>query len=416
MVCTTHLTVVGGGFGGLTAALAAAESGAEVTLYEARETLGGRARTADGPYRTNEGPHALYNGGPHWRWLEQRGLLPPMAGVSVAEGLRVRYHHGGTLRRAPPAGLLRLRRRREAPIGVPYLEWATGQLGEETARAAANFAAVATFHHAPGELSAAFTHERMRRATKLPPEAHYPRGGWSGLVERMATRAREMGVRIELGARVDADALEDAARRGPVVVATSLAAARALLDDPGLSWPGGRTVLLDLALEARRGDAFVVSDLDAPGWIERFTASDASLAPAGQSLIQAQFPLAPDEPRAAALARGEHLLDLGFPGWRERVVHRTEATADGRTGAVDVPGTCWRDRPAVDRGEGRYLVGDQVAAPGVLSEVSFNSAIEAVERALGRWGGSPQRVTTFHDARRHKATFQRHGATHPDSR
>ncbi|MGI5349934.1 NAD(P)-binding protein [Streptomyces sp. CA-250714] len=393
----THLTVVGGGFGGLTAALAAAEAGAAVTLYEARETLGGRARTADGPYRTNEGPHALYNGGPHWRWLKQRGLLPPMARVPVREGLRVRFHHGGTLRSTPPAGLLRLRRRRGAPVEMPYLEWATAQLGEETARAAANFAAVATFHHAPGELSAAFTHERVRRATKLPPEAHYPRGGWASLVERMAVRAQEMGVRVELGARVDADALGEAARRGPVVVATSLAAARALLDDPApasgresspLSWPSGRTALLDLALEARTGDAFIVSDLDAPGWIERFTATDASLAPAGQSLLQAQFPLAPDESRSAAPARAERLLDLGFPGWRQRVVWRTEATADGRTGAVDVPGTSWRDRPAIDRGEGRYLVGDQVAAPGVLSEVSFASALEAVRLAVGERAGA----------------------------
>ncbi|MBO8194326.1 NAD(P)-binding protein [Streptomyces oryzae] len=382
-----HLTVVGGGFGGLTAALAAAEAGAEVTLYEAHGALGGRARTAEGPYRTNEGPHALYNGGPHWRWLKRRGLLPPMARIPVAEGLRARYHQGGALRRTPPPGLLRLRRRRDAPVGAPYLEWATAQLGEDTARAAANFAAVATFHHAPGELSAAFTHERMRRASKLPPEAHYPRGGWSALVERMAGRVRELGVRVELGARLDADALAEAARRGPVVVATSLAAARALLDDPALSWPSGRTALLDLALEARSGDAFVVSDLDAPGWIERFTATDASLAPAGQSLLQAQFPLAPGEPRSAALARAERLLDLGFPGWRSRVVHRTEATADARTGAVDVPGTSWRDRPAIDRGAGRYLVGDQVAAPGVLSEVAFASALEAVRLALGERGG-----------------------------
>lgn len=51
---------------------------------------------------------------------------------------------------------------------------------------------------------------------------------------------------------------------------------------------------------------------------------------------------------------------------------------------MDLPGTSWRDRPAVDRGDGVYLAGDQVAAPGVLSEVSFNSALAAVSLALGR--------------------------------
>jgi hypothetical protein len=50
---------------------------------------------------------------------------------------------------------------------------------------------------------------------------------------------------------------------------------------------------------------------------------------------------------------------------------------DGRSGALDFPGSSWRDRPAVDRGDGVFLCGDQVAAPGCLSEVSFASAIEA---------------------------------------
>jgi hypothetical protein len=129
-------------------------------------------------------------------------------------------------------------------------------------------------------------------------------------------------------------------------------------------------------VRTRRGDAFAVSDLDAPGWIERFTAQDPSLAPAGEQLVQGQFPVGPGERR--------QLLDLGFRGWRERVTWRREAVADGRTGAVDLPGRSWRDRPAVDRGDGVYLVGDQVAAPGVLSEVSFNSAVTAVSLILGR--------------------------------
>ncbi len=86
------------------------------------------------------------------------------------------------------------------------------------------------------------------------------------------------------------------------------------------------------------------------------------------------------------MARAERLLDLAYEGWRERVVWRREAVARGRTGAVDLPGTSWRDRPAVDRGGGVYLAGDQVAAPGVLSEVSFNSALAAVSLAVGRRG------------------------------
>ncbi|KOW00008.1 FAD-dependent oxidoreductase [Streptomyces sp. NRRL B-1140] len=376
-----RITVIGGGFAGLTAAITAAEAGAKVTLHEAHHTLGGRARTAEGPYRTNEGPHALYNGGPHWAWLKQRDLIGPLAPIPPLEAARLRLRHQGVLRRTPPFALLKLLRRtgRQAPVDADFLTWATEIAGEEGARAAANYSAVALFHHAPGSLSAAFVQERLRRATKLPPEAHYPRGGWASLIDRMAARAWNLGVRMETLSRVDT-----LPTGTPVVVATSLDAARRLLGDDSLTWPSGRTTLVDLAVRTRRGDAFVVSDLDAPGWLERFTAQDASLAPAGEQLIQGQIPLAPHESKADGTARAEQLLDLGFPGWRERLTWRRESVANGRTGAVDPPGTSWRDRPAVDRGEGVYLAGDQVAAPGVLSEVSFNSALTAVSLALGR--------------------------------
>ncbi|MFE0736595.1 NAD(P)-binding protein [Streptomyces sp. NPDC058855] len=374
------LTIVGGGFAGLTAAITAAEAGARVTLHEAHRTLGGRARTADGPYRTNEGPHALYNGGPHWTWLRQRGLLGPLAPLPPAEALRLRFHRAGALRRTPPLGLLRLARRgaERAPVDTDFRTWATGLAGERAAREAAAYAAVALFHHDPGSLSARFVQERLHRAAALPPEAHYIRGGWQRLIDRMAARARETGVRIETSSRIDTLPTGG----GPVVVATALPAAARLLGDPALTWDSGRTVLLDLALRTRRGDAFAVSDLDAPGWIERFTAQDRSLAPAGQQLVQAQLPIGPDASKADGVAHAERLLDLGFPGWRDRTVWRREAVSQGRTGAVDRPGTTWRDRPAIDRGDGVYLVGDQVAAPGVLSEVSFTSAVEAVSLAL----------------------------------
>ncbi len=55
---------------------------------------------------------------------------------------------------------------------------------------------------------------------------------------------------------------------------------------------------------------------------------------------------------------------------------------DGRSGALDMPGTSWRDRPAVDRGDGVFLAGDMVAAPGLLAEVSWASGVQAARLAL----------------------------------
>ncbi|MDX2922382.1 MULTISPECIES: FAD-dependent oxidoreductase [Streptomyces] len=390
---TGHIHIVGGGLAGLTAAITAAESGARVTLHEGHRALGGRARTAAGPYRTNEGPHAVYHRGPFGTWLARRDLLGPVVSVPPREGLRFRFRRAGTLRKLPPAALLRLSRRdpRTAPVDDTFREWATGQVGADGARAAANFAATALFHHDPGALSARFVQERFHRLTSLPPEARYPVGGWARLVERMAAHARGLGVRVETGARVGTRTLGELARTGPVVVATSLDSARALLDDASLSWESGRTVLVDLAVRTRRGDAFIVSDLDAPGWLERFTAQDPALAPVGEQLLQGQFPIGPDARRAEGVARAESLLDLGFPGWRERTTWRVEALADGRTGAVDRPGTTWRDRPSVIRGDDVFLAGDQVAAPGLLSEVSFTSGLEAAMlavKAVGRRSSS----------------------------
>ncbi|MFI6880517.1 NAD(P)-binding protein [Streptomyces sp. NPDC050400] len=376
---TPDLTVIGGGFAGLTAAVTAAEAGARVTLYEAHHTLGGRARTADAPYRTHEGPHALYSGGPHWTWLRRRDLLGPLAPIPPLEGARLRFHRDGVLRRTPPLALLRLLRHRPelAPVDEDFTTWASRVVGPAGARAAAHYTAVALFHHDPGELSARFVQERLRRTAKVPPEAHYPVGGWSSVIDRMAARAWNLGVRVETCARLDT-----VPTGTPTVVATSLDAARRLLRDDSLGWDSGRTTLVDLAVRSRRGDAFAVSGIDFPAWIERFTAQDRSLAPRGESLVQGQVPLAPHESKAAGSARADRLLDLALPGWRDRLTWRRDAVAKGRTGALDRPGTTWRDRPAIDRGDGVYLAGDMVAAPGVLSEVSFTSAIEATTLAL----------------------------------
>jgi hypothetical protein len=82
------------------------------------------------------------------------------------------------------------------------------------------------------------------------------------------------------------------------------------------------------------------------------------------------------------VARIESAFDAAASGWRERVVWQRSLTLTGATGAVDPPGATWRDRPAIDQGDDRFLAGDAVAAPGLLSEVAVNSGIDAARRAL----------------------------------
>jgi len=380
---SAQITIVGGGLAGLVSAIACAEEGANVDLIEAHEQLGGRARSTDGPYKANLGPHAMYGDGGFWKWMRERDLLPAHCSPRLT-GVRLRL--GGAIHRTPPLGsltsVLRLRGRK-APVDVDFRTWAAGHTDEATADMLSAACGVYTFHHDPGELSAGFIWEKaVRLLLTAPSIVRYPVGGWSTLVSSLERRVRDLGVNVLVGTRLDV--LPDS----PVIVATELEQAGELLGDERLSWKSGNTVCLDLGLRHRRGDPTVVSDMDEAGWIGRYSAANPSIAPEGEELIQAQMPIRPDESTEQAALRLERLLDVALVDWRERETWRRRQVMDGRSGALDMPGATWRDRPAIDRGDGVFLAGDMVAAPGMLGEVCWASAVEASRLALSATSSS----------------------------
>src|SRR5881227_2167821 len=235
-----EITVVGGGLGGLVADISCAEGGARVRLLESHRFLGGRARTAEGPFRANLGPHVVYDDGPLWTWLVERGL----AGDEPRSPVHgIRFRHRGAIRRTPPAALLRIVKlaRAEAPADRDFRSWVAHNCGAETAELAAKAAGVFTFDADPGRLSAAFVWERLVRVvTQVPPKARYMVGGWGSMINGLAVRARHLGVDFETGHHVAT------LPRSPVIVATELPAARRLLRDDSLRWEGARTALLDV--------------------------------------------------------------------------------------------------------------------------------------------------------------------------
>lgn len=365
---SNEVTIAGGGLGGLVAAITAREQGAPVVLHEASGQLGGRARTTGGEHRVNVGPHALYRHAAFEAWLLERKLLPGVHFPSLT-GLRMRV--GGRLRRvhwpilkAMGTGKL------EAPVDEDYRSFAARMLDPDVAHAAIGLAALPTFHPDPGALSAAFVQERIARSSQWRA-VYYVNGGFGALVAQLETHARTLGVRIETGSKLAS------LPEGPCIIATDLPAAGRLLGEPGLTWPGSRTVQLDASFERRRRDPSGVLDLDEHVYATRITAGDATLAPKGESLVQAVAGVREGESDAAALERVRGVMDDAWRGWRERIVWQRTSTLVGGAGALDMPGFSWRDRPGVTRGGDRWLVGDKVAAPGLLSEVSFESGRQA---------------------------------------
>lgn len=369
-----QLNIVGAGIGGLTAAIGAAERGWSVSVLETASRAGGRARTARGDYRANIGPHAIYTDGCFWEWLKERDLAPEIVSPEPDSSL-IRWVD--RLDGWPPELSRGIRCLPEAaPHDVTFRRWLNDHLDEAVAEALIGLLFVTVYDADPGRLSAEFMRERLRRA--LAGTVGYVTGGWSQLVAKLTERATQMGVRIRYGEHVRA------IPESPVIIATTLNAARRLCADPSLAWSSGVVALFDVGLAADPAVGwFRLFDLDARIYAARYSALDDGLAPLGHDLIQVAAAIQPNEFPARAQRRACQLLDEAWPGWSKRVKWYRQSVMHHLTGAIDVPGRTWRDRPRVERGIGRYVVSDQSAAPGQLVEVSVAAAMQAVDMLSG---------------------------------
>jgi protoporphyrinogen oxidase len=139
------------------------------------------------------------------------------------------------------------------------------------------------------------------------------------------------------------------------------------------SRPGGRTRSLAAPFRANVGPHAIYVDGTWWAWLERRGLTPPIVAaPHYASLVKTGGRLGP---WPAGLSEA-----IAAVRWH-RSAMRTHCT-----GAIDLPGTTWQDRPAVSRGSTLTVATDQSAAPGLLAEVG----VAAAQLALRQLGATPR--------------------------
>jgi phytoene dehydrogenase-like protein len=425
---TLDLAVVGAGLAGLAAAALAARRGKRVVVLEKARTIGGRAGTqVKNGFFFNQGPHALYRGGPGIRLLrslgiEPKGGMPDIAGSFAVDRGRLHTLPGGFVSLLT-TGLLSLAGKIEFGrfLGrLPSIE--AGQQDRTTVEAwlAAEFrdAGVRRVVRALLRLSTyAADTQRMsaglaiRQMQSVGAGVLYLNGGWQTLVDALGGAAHAAGGTISCSARVDAIEPEanghrlrladGEVRAHAVIVATTPEVAAEIvaagrhdgLRESVASLRPIRAACLDLALASTpRPKAKFALGIDRPLYFSLHSAA-AELAPPGGALIHAAKYLGGDDADDAgdAAAELEAHVDRLQPGWRDVVVERR--LLPNMIVAHDLPsadrgGLAGRIGVAIDDLPGVYLAGDWVGPEAHLADASLASAAAAVDLAVGR-GGEP---------------------------
>jgi phytoene dehydrogenase-like protein len=413
--------VVGGGLGGLLAAIAAAPPHRGRAAQRPRvalidpHPLGGRARVdRRGGFVLNRGPRALYVGGPAHRILEDLGVdvshgAPPTLGASAARA-------GGVLHRFPggPVAAARttllsprdkvavaratariVRPRPDEGAGSSVAAWLDEQRLQGRARAFLEaLVRVSTYAHAPDRLDARLALANARLG--MTSGVRYLDGGWQSLVDQLAAIAAGRGVEViaDHVERLVVDRPEGAAdaahwlvtgRRGVhrarsvVVAAGTPQAAAGILGARPPSWgapgPEATAACLELGVRCPPPRRFVLG-IDEPTYLSTH-APPARLAPEGQAVVHLMRYLAPGEelPADAVHAQLRDLARAAGVADDDIVVERFLARMVV-TASLPTPD---RPRPAVAVAEhpGVFVAGDWVGGEGLLLDAVAASALEA---------------------------------------
>jgi phytoene dehydrogenase-like protein len=338
----------------------------------------------------NQGPHALYVGGPARRELDAMGIeldwWQPASAASVfpREGKPKRTLGGSAQLGRWFLGLQRTQP--EELAGTSAAEWLRQSLRSERARAsAAALIRLTTFVADQESLSADVAATQLKIG--LLPGVRYLRGGWQSLVDALAAKAEAAGATLrtraavrglERGSEGWSLALDGETMRADVVVVAAGgpdAVAKVLgAQAPDAPGPAAELSVLDLGLRKlpHRSRRFALG-VDRPTYLSRHSPPDH---PSGVLLSLASYAR---EPRAAL----EELADTVQPGWRAQTVLERFLPRMVAVSAISTPASGGlAGRPAIDRGNGLYLAGDWIGPEGWLVDSAIASGAAAAQAAM----------------------------------
>jgi phytoene dehydrogenase-like protein len=412
------VAVVGGGVGGLLAAIGAADHGARVVLLEPHP-LGGRARTDQrGGFTFNRGPRALYLGGPAESALDRLGVDLRRGSPPVTR--RAGAIDGGTVHRFPDGGVALARthlfRGRERLAAVramlPLLRdpgpidpslslsaWLDDRrVSGAPRRLVEAMVRLATYVDAPDDLPAVVGLAGARSAATTG--VRYLDGGFGRLVAELALLASERGVEVLAtqataveraggGWRVRAGEAEVAADAVVLAVGTPDAAA-ALLDAPPTSWARlgapATAACLELGVRGVPARRFCLG-IDQPTYLSVHS-PPARLAPEGDAVVHVMRYRRPGDGLDRAQLRRQLDEVVRLAGIAaDSIVEERFLPSMAVMGAVPTVGTgglAGRPPVALDGHPGAFLAGDWVGPVGLLLDAVAASA-EAAGQQAAAW-------------------------------
>jgi len=383
------VVIIGAGLAGLAAAATAARAGARVIILD-ESVPGGRARTdvREG-FRFNQGPHALYRGGPGRRVLRRLGVR---AGGHPPQLRGARAFAAGQTRAFPLAHVIAA----VAPLAVAGARGHAGQsasewiaslrLSDDDASYLAAFIRNTSYAAALDRMPAGLAISQLRAALR---GVDYLDGGWAQLTSGLLSCAHAAGAQVRPHVRAErvesANGAWEVHADGEVIPAAAVVVAagrptatrRLLATDPG--WgdlgPEVTAACLDLGLRRPGPPARYTLGIDEPLYLS-VHCPPGDLAPAGCELVHlmrygARDPAA-DQAQlwhlaaAAGISRDDVVVERFLP--RMVVVSCLPSPQRGLANRVPV---------TVPGAPGLFLAGDWVGPRGWLADGSLASGEQA---------------------------------------